>query len=829
MAKVTSEKKYVTFVKGLITEANPLTFPENASLDEDNFDLKRDGSRERRLGIDYEDGYTLVNTGITSGIMAGTKTSFHRWDFPGGSADVVIGVIRAYNKLWFVNLLSPSPSSNLLNGGNPITISGLANAEIDTATITNYFVIASSDLTWPVLLSYDKTTDTVSQEDFPIQVRDIWGVDDELEINNRPANLLAKHEYNLRNQGWSSQIEVPTVIYASWQLNHAYVIGDIITYGGKYYTCVIAHTSTSDSHNFNGDIGNWLEVTNIDTSTITPTRVFKYSSNSWDYIDQQVYSPILALTSTKNILNVYPSNADIWTLGKIGASTSTNFEKYDANSLKRNSIDNTEAPKGSFIIDLKARGSSRGILTGFTTLPLDREEGNVTTIAAYAGRLCYSGIASSIVDKDSRSQNLSGSVLFSQIIENKNSFGKCYQEADPTSSAISDLVDTDGGIIQIPEASKIVKLVSVKDSLIVFAENGIWEIFGDAGGFKATNFQISKISSTGVSSPHSIVAAGASVVYWAKAGIFALTSNPTTGRYESQSLSLTTIQTYYEELSDLTKKYARGFFDERENHIRWIYNDTADYAEDVNVNSYNRILNLDMTLQAFYKYSISSLGTSSPIISSFVDIPQNVSGTAVADVYVDNDPVLSVTDQVQINVSSTTARTSRYNFLTFVGSSFTLSKFKEPSFMDWKSVDGVGVDYSSYLITGHEVFADTMRTKQIPYIWFYFTRTESGFELDDLGNIVAKTQSSCQVQARWNWANSDVQGKWGTQFQAYRYLRPYIPSGLADTYDTGDSVIVTKNKFRGSGKSISIKFQSEQGKDIKLLGWALIVTGDGTP
>jgi hypothetical protein len=49
---VSGVKQYNTFVKGLVTEAGPLTYPENASLDEENFVLNRDGSRQRRLGMD---------------------------------------------------------------------------------------------------------------------------------------------------------------------------------------------------------------------------------------------------------------------------------------------------------------------------------------------------------------------------------------------------------------------------------------------------------------------------------------------------------------------------------------------------------------------------------------------------------------------------------------------------------------------------------------------------------------------------------------------------------------------------------------------------------
>jgi len=830
MAKAVSEKKYITFVKGLITEANALTFPENASLDEDNFDLHTNGSRSRRLGIDYEDGYALTATGLSATIIEGTKESFHKWDFPGGATTVSIGVVRVYNKLWFIDLLATTPSASLLNGGASITISGLANSEIETSTINGFFVIVSADLDWPIVLTYNKTSDSVSQESFPIQIRDMWGVEDNLEVNERPTSLSETHEYNLRNQGWSSQIDSVAVTYNTWANSTVYAVGDIVTYGGIYYVCITAHTSQSSGSIFYTYFANWA-VTSITEPApeISPNRAVKFLSGTWSFITEQVHSALAVLFTTKLLLTVYPSNTDIWTLGKIGSSTSTNFEKYDPTSLKRNSIDNTEAPKGSHILELYQRGYSRRILTGLTTLPLDVETGRLATVTTYAGRVCYSGIVSSTAGTDGKTPNLSGSVFFSQIVENKQSIGKCFQEADPTSSVISDIVDTDGGIIQFPEASRIIKLVTVKDSLLVFAENGIWEIYSDAGGFKATSYQTAKISTTGISNAKSIVVAGDTVVYWAKAGILAASPNQQTGRYQVTSLSLPTIQTFYtEEISDLAKKTARGFFDEKSNHVRWVYNDSVSYSESVNANHYNRILNLDLTLQAFYKYSIGSISGTSPAIVDFIEIPSHAVSSSNEDVYVGNDTVLVVADQVQVPISTSSTRNGKYSFLTFTGTSFTVSKYKDTTFVDWKTANSVGVDAPAYLITGYETFNEITRTKQVPYIWFYLNRTETGFASSG-GGLVALNPSSCLVQAQWNWSNSDAQGKWGTQFQVYRYLKTYIPSGVGDTYDTGDSIIVTKNKFRGSGKALSLKINSEAGKDLQLLGWALIVTGDGTP
>lgn len=780
MAKVTSEKKYSSFIRGLITEASALTFPENASLDEENFDLNIDGSRARRLGVDYEQGYSLISTGIATAILDGTKKSCHRWDFPGGATDVVIGVVRAYDKLWFLNLLASAPSAALLNGGASITISGLANAELRTTVINNVMVLVSTDLTYPILLEYNPTTDVVSQSTYPILVRDVWGVNDGLRLQDRPATLSETHHYNLLNQGWSDTISA---------------------------TCGAGATTT-------GLLG---QVWSIN------------SSNTW-VLSAPIGASIVpaAVSCTFTTLGVYPSNSDIWTLGKIGDVASADFEKFDPNSLVKNSIDNTSSPKGAFIIDAFKRGYSRRIATGLTTLVNDEETGRLACVASYAGRVWYSGVASSVSGGDADSPNYSGYIFFSQTIVGKDRLGKCYQEADPTSPNVSDIIDTDGGTVQLPDVSKVVALIPVKDSLLVFAENGVWEIYGDTGGFKATNYQTAKVSSIGANNPRTIVVAGNIVFYWSSAGIFMLSPDPATGKYVGTSITIGTIQTYYNNLSQVAKNHARGFFDADENHIRWLYNDTAEYSETANVNHYNRQLNLDLSLNAFYKFKISSLATNSPAVCDFVEIPPYAESTVLFDVYASSDPVIVGADPVVVNGDAAVARAERYGLLSFVGTQFTVSKYRGVDFMDWKTADGVGVDYSSYLITGYETFGEIMRSKQVPHVFFYLTRTEDGFTADANGNLIPNNQSSCMVQAQWNWSNSAAGGKWGTPFQAYRYTRGYTPVNAADTYDTGDLLIVTKNKLRGSGKALSLKIYSEVGKDLHLLGWAVSITGDGS-
>ena len=48
MPQLPADKTYFTFKNGLNTDASPINFPDEVSLDEENFTLERDGSRRRR-------------------------------------------------------------------------------------------------------------------------------------------------------------------------------------------------------------------------------------------------------------------------------------------------------------------------------------------------------------------------------------------------------------------------------------------------------------------------------------------------------------------------------------------------------------------------------------------------------------------------------------------------------------------------------------------------------------------------------------------------------------------------------------------------------------
>src|SRR5690606_10914411 len=117
------------------------------------------------------------------------------------------------------------------------------------------------------------------------------------------------------------------------------------------------------------------------------------------------------------------------------------------------------------------------------------------------------------------SQKNGGRILFTKVIEDRNDYNICYQTHDPTAEDISDLLDSDGGVINIPDAYGINRLYAYGASLLVFAENGIWVIKGVDDVFKATEYSVSKISPIGLSNEKTFVSADGTPFWWSRSGI----------------------------------------------------------------------------------------------------------------------------------------------------------------------------------------------------------------------------------------------------------------------------------------------------------------------
>jgi hypothetical protein len=518
----------------------------------------------------------------------------------------------------------------------------------------------------------------------------------------------------------------------------------------------------------------------------------------------------------------YPANSDIRYTGN---STNSNGDPiFDPDLLDLDGATTSPAPRGRYIIEAFNRGSSRSQESGIAGLALDEEEGNISAVATYANRVFYSGIDSVVTEPQDESPDYTGSIFFTQSIENFKQFNKCYQSADPTSENDFALVATDGGVIKIAEASNIVKLVQVRASLIVMAENGVWEITGPDGVFKADEFSISQVTNIGCKSADSVVVAEDTVTYWAEGGIYALSADQISGKMNAQNITETTIQTFLNDIPTVAKQFVKGRFDPVNRKITWLYCDSDSCDGVLFQNKYNKELVYDTVLQAFYVHEIGD-ATDGTYIAAYIETENFVVVDDVQNVVVNGEQVVSAGEDVVVTVPTRGRGESTTKYLTLAptgtGSTyeFSFALYRETDYLDWGEVDS-----PAYLITGYELGGETQRNKQIPYLTMHFNRTESGFEEVD-GELEAINPSSCKVQTRWDFADSATSGKWGTQFEAYRLRRNYIPSGVGDGFDYGYSVVTTKTKIRGSGVAVSFKFETTAAKDCQIIGWGMPVTG----
>ena len=172
------------------------------------------------------------------------------------------------------------------------------------------------------------------------------------------------------------------------------------------------------------------------------------------------------ITYTNTELSVYPSNADIIHSAKLGAANTVRaLDSYWPDGLNKIISGNTRSAKGHYILDAfnRDRTSASGI-SGLYDQDRDTDITRPSTVEFYAGRVWFAGLVSN---------NIGGNLYFSQQLNTLAEVNKCYQEADPTAEDINDLIATDGGVIKINEASNILKILSVNNSLLVFSSNGI--------------------------------------------------------------------------------------------------------------------------------------------------------------------------------------------------------------------------------------------------------------------------------------------------------------------------------------------------------------------
>lgn len=707
MAQSLSQKTTNTFIKGLITEAGELTFPEGASVDELNCDLRRDGSRRRRLGVAIETSpsYSSFTLSDTELVTTGT------WQNVGGLADLEFLVLQKGATLYFYNKSTAPYSEQLYSDSISLATHEISSGSASLykcqfASINGTLVVSSEGIN-TIVVSFDNSANpkfTASAISF--KIRDFeWQGD--VTSYDTAATTTASRTYDTKNAGWV----------------------------GTKGAAALSTWSSANSSNYPPLTHPWYAGKNASND---------FSASEWDKV-------------------------------------------FAGSTLTAN---------GHYIIDFFNR-----VRSGLTTEVINTR---FKSVASFSGRVFYAGIAAS---------EHTGTVLFSKVVDNNDDLGRCYQQNDPTAEYLSDLLATDGGYISIPDAINIQRLYAYQSSLFVFAENGVWAITGVDGVFSASSYGINRVSNIGILNPESFIEAEGIPFWWSRFGIHTLQTDSVSGQGKEQNLTISTIQTFWDNITTEQKAKVTSIYDSISKKIYWAYPNANETVE----SKLNNFLILDLALQAFIPWKVSDQTSSTDSIVGLAfysgfGADFNVDVRAGADGV---DDVLAGSDDVV--ATSTSGFTTGDPALVLVirkgsDSKITMGSFSSTTFLDWGSTN-----YTSFAETGYDFVGDLVTKKNAPYIAIYTRLTEEGFTYT--GSAYESIRpSSLLISAAW-----DFNDTFSATQQAYRLKYPVVvnPDDLT-SFPYPEDVITTRLKIRGHGRSVRLKYSSEQGKDFILLGWGVV-------
>ncbi|AGK87054.1 T7-like tubular tail B family-like protein [Pseudoalteromonas phage RIO-1] len=360
-----------------------------------------------------------------------------------------------------------------------------------------------------------------------------------------------------------------------------------------------------------------------------------------------------------------------------------------------------------------------------------------------------------------------GRVYFSQVfIDDIGVLGKCYQNNDPTSSEISDVLATDGGEILIQNTGAVYDIIPFNTGVLVLTSRGIWFVGQQGISFSAVDYAVQKISDEGVVGYNSSTESVGSVYYVADSGIHRIAVNEN-GQIKSDNLTEFSINSVIQDflVQGTTLMYNRK---DRTLHVF----DAGTNTEFV----------FEERTQGWYKNQYSS-------------------GTHQSSVY-DKD-----SGQVFLYYSTDDTEVT-YGFSTKTSDSF----------------EDYGVTYESFIQSQPETLGKFSHDKRVTSMKVMFQKTEeeiTGYD-DEAAEYTYDSPSSCLFTAKWDFDGTGTGLRWTAQRDIYKPLqRKLIPEYYPFPFDTGETIISTKLGVRGYGKAIQFRFDAEPNKDMQILGYTV--------
>jgi hypothetical protein len=167
----------------LLTEVNPLAYPDNALIAGDNIDILRNGSAKRRRALDIEGAGLFSTSTWAESVIEQSAISVHEWSSVDGDATLNFHVIQVGGTLLFHRSGEDVLSLSIMGKIDlaPIrTHEDFYKEPIDSDSGKGKLFIVGKYIS-PAYIEYDKETNTFRGVKLTLKIRDIDGIPEDTE------------------------------------------------------------------------------------------------------------------------------------------------------------------------------------------------------------------------------------------------------------------------------------------------------------------------------------------------------------------------------------------------------------------------------------------------------------------------------------------------------------------------------------------------------------------------------------------------------------------------------------------------------------------------
>ena len=830
------------FIGGLITETTALKFPPNACTETFNCVFDETGRVTRRVGIDLESG--AADTTLTQD-DSDVYTEF-AWTAVAGDGNTNFLVQQQANNLFFFDITDNlTPSANRKTFQVDLDTYVITGSSRDPATEQCQYTLHTGNLLVvnpacdPIVIIYDPVGDTITTTAIDIKIRDFAGVDDGLELNERPVETVAtlitnnpEHYYNLLNQGWyhgsTGTVGVDTAAtLAQWDTARTDLPSN---------ADVVALFRSSETDAFD----NAVLLANSPGSTPAPKGHFIFSATEQD---RNAAALAEGFTLTLGLVGSFIAAGTGSVIGDfVSSSVAFDGDKVEPQGLGTNAtltattgyIGKNFSSSPKQILSVTTYGPSGGGYIGgsdpgctFTlwakngSAPANSTDGTslgtvvfTDTATEGGGRTIASSDTSTFWDyvwvEFRRTDSASASMFVTEI------------EFFQTSSAASPIPSTTERPHTITTFAGRVFYAGINglglNSSIFFtriiekpAEYGqcyqnndptsedFSDLLPDDGGVIRVP-EIGKIIK--------LFASQTSLVVIASNGVWLIAGSAGAG-FAANDYSV-------RKLSSIGSSAPMSVVDYKGLPIWWSEDGISTLQFDANYNSFTVVSATDQTIKSFI---LSIPGQNRQFVKGVFDVDTEAvywiynddTSITAARYYVynaalllnglskafypwtvsENGVVLPRIRGIIYAQEGNRTLTPVVKLTTTRTSGLTYSDVRDTNYEDWATVDDT--DYTSYFITGYRPDGQGNKSFQSNYI-HVFMEEEAG--------------ASCLMQGLWDFYTDASSGKWSTAQEIY------------NSTTSNQAIRTRKLKVRGKGRALQLKFTSTTGAPFSIVGWA---------